>query len=102
MNITCLLFGIVILIFGILFAAGRVHTCLKAWKHMPEEEKSKIYIKPLCLNIGAMIILCGVIFIIAGLSSAFKDGCFVWAMVVWIIIAFIDVRFISKSGRYTK
>lgn len=102
MNYTCIFFGILFLFFGILFYFGKCHTYLSAWKQMPEDEKAKIRIKPLCRNIGAMISLCGIIFFLGGIWSAFKTHVFVWAVILWMIATGIDVYLISKSNRYIR
>ena len=52
MNFTCIFFGILFTITGFLFACGKGYIHLSAWKHMPQEEKDKIKIIPLCRNIG--------------------------------------------------
>ena len=100
MNITCAAFGLIFCIAGIIFGMGKGHIHLRAWKSMPEEERMKIKIVPLCRNIGMMIILCGVIFLLGGFWNAFKSNAFIWAMVFWMLAAGIDVYFIGKSNRY--
>ena len=100
MNFTCIFFGIVFLAAGIVFFAGKVHIHLSAWKAMPEQEKAKIRIKPLCRNIGTVISLCGLLFLTGGVWSSFKDHVFVWAMMAWLLLAGIDVYYIDKSNRY--
>lgn len=67
---------------------------------MPQQEKAKIRIKPLCRNIGTAIFLCGLLFLTSGLWSGFKDHAFVWAMIAWLLFAGIDVYYIGKSSRY--
>ena len=67
---------------------------------MPEEEKDKIRIRPLCLNIGGMIMLCGLVFLLKGLLADVSSNWFTIAMVVWMVLGMVDVRFISKSKRY--
>lgn len=96
MNLTCIFFGIVFICAGIWFALGKGHIHLTAWKNMPSEEKDKIKIGPLCKNIGLMISLCGVIFLLGG----FINSIFLPAMIAWLIIAGIDVYVISKSQIY--
>lgn len=100
MNITSICFGLVFLIGGIIFFLGRGHIKLSAWKAMSDKEKSQINIKPLCRNIGGMIMICGVIFIVSGLWGRFQDKFFIWSMVIWLIVAGVDVYFIGKSQRY--
>lgn len=100
MDFTCIIFGVLFSIYGILFATGRMHIHLNAWKNMPEEEKNKIRIKPLCLNIGKMITGCGILFLAGGIWQEFKITCFQIGIIIWLAIAFLDVLYISKSGRY--
>lgn len=100
MNFTCIFFGIVFLITGILFAAGKLHKHITAWKNMPIEEKRKIKIIPLCRNIGAVIALSGVIFLIKGLWQGFRDQLFVILMIIWLVLAGVDLFFIEKKHGY--
>ena len=100
MNFTCIFFGIIFLITGILFATGKLHEHITAWKNMPIEEKRRIKIVPLCMNIGLVIALSGVIFLINGFWSGFRDHLFVISMVAWLILAGIDLFFIEKKHWY--
>ena len=95
-------FGVLFCTAGILFALGKCHIHLAAWKQIPEDEKSKIRIHPLCQNIGGMIVLCGIIFLLGGIWSAFQAHAFVWAMILWMIASEIDVYYIGKSKRYIR
>ncbi|MCD8294494.1 MAG: DUF3784 domain-containing protein [Clostridia bacterium] len=96
----CLAVGIVILVIGAVTFAGRFHTLFKDWKRMPEEEKRKIHIKPLCHNIGAAIMVCGALILAAAFSSFFLQKMFSWFMLGWFILAAADIWFISRSKRY--
>ena len=69
---------------------------------MPQEEKEKIKIVPLCRNIGEVIALNGIIFLMRGLWSGFAGHWFVAAMIAWLMIAGFDVWYIEKSNRYRK
>ena len=100
MNFTCIFFGMIFLIAGILFAAGKLHGYISAWRNMPMEEKRKIKIIPLCKNIGTVIALSGVIFLINGLWQGFRDHLFVITMVAWLILAGVDLFFIEKRHWY--
>lgn len=102
MNVTCIFFGILFFAAGVAFACGKLHIHLTAWKAMPEEEKEKINIVPLCLNIGSVIALCGLIFLISGLWSAFKEHAFAWTMIAWLVLSGADVYYIGKKDRYTQ
>lgn len=100
MNFTCIFLGIIFMTIGVLFALGKGHIHLAAWKSMPQEEKDKIKIMPLCRNIGKIITLNGVIFMIKGLYPGDENHWFVISMIIWLIIAGLDVMYITKSKRY--
>ena len=67
---------------------------------MPQEEKEKIKIIPLCRNIGEVIMLNGIIFLIKGFWAGFSNHGFVGAMIAWLIVAGLDIWCIGKSDRY--
>ena len=100
MNGSCLIFGVLFTAAGVLFGAGKLHSRLAAWQAMPPEEKEKIRIEALCRNIGGMIALCGLLFLLAGVSAAFQQSGFVWSMVLWLILAGADLWWIEQKGRY--
>lgn len=100
MDFVCIFFGIVFIGAGFIFACGKGHIYLSAWKSMPQEEKEKINIVPLCRNVGEMIALSGIIFLVKGLWSDFTNHWFIIAIVIWLIIAGVDVWYINKSDRY--
>lgn len=102
MNITCIIFGIAFFAIGAAFFAGKAHMHITAWKAMPEDEKEKIKIIPLCRNIGMAIMLCAVIFLTGGVWTLFRESIFVWAMIIWLVLAGADVYYIDKSNRYVK
>lgn len=101
MDFTCIFFGALFTIAGIVFACGKGLDNLPAWKNMPQQEKEKIKIRPLCRNIGGIISLSGIVFLAKGLLAGFSNRCFVIAMIVWLVTAGIDVWYIGKSRRYT-
>lgn len=98
MNITCAFFGTLFIIVGILFSLGKLHVYLNVWKKMPPEEKEKIRIDGLCHNIGGMIVLCGLLFLLGCVFNIV----FTWSMIVWLVLAGLDVWYISKSNRYSE
>ena len=100
MNLTCLIFGTMFSVVGALFADGKIHPHMEAWKRMPPDEKKKIRIGPLCRNIGEIILLSGIIFLFKGLCPSFRDRWFTFAMIAWLIVAGIDVWYIGRSSRY--
>lgn len=67
MNYTCIFFGCLFIAMGLIFALGKWHIHLKAWKNMPQKEKDKIDILPLCRNIGDVIMLNGILFLTKGM-----------------------------------
>ena len=73
MDFISMFLGIVFTALGIVFACGRGHIYLTAWKNMTREEKEKINIVPLCRNIGGVIALCGVIFLIKGVFNGERE-----------------------------
>lgn len=100
MDIICVILGILFFGAGVGFALGKIHKHLAAWKKMPEADKEKIKIVPLCRNIGIMIAISGVIFILKGICPIFTDTVFTSTIIIWMVFAVVDVWFISKSGRY--
>ena len=100
MNLTCIVFGILFVAAGALYAAGKLHTHMSVWKNMPQEEKDQIRIGPLCRNIGGMILVCGVIFLLKGFWHSFSHPWFTGIMMAWLIACGLDVWFIRKSKRY--
>lgn len=100
MDFICVFLGILFTIVGFLFFFGKAHIHLSAWKNMPQEEKKQIQIVPLCRNIGGVIILCGIIFLLKGLWVEFSNHWFMGSMVAWLVIAGLDVWYITKSQRY--
>ena len=102
MDFSAIFFGLLFTVGGALFAAGKVHPYLSAWKNMPPEEQEQIQIEPLCRNIGEIILLSGIIFLLDGLWPPFRNHWFTGAMIAWLLVAGADVYFISKSSRYKK
>ena len=100
MDFTCIFFGVLFTVAGFVFACGKGHIHLSAWTNMPQSEKDKIKIRPLCRNIGEVIALNGIIFLLKGFWSAFGDHWFVGAMIAWLVVAGFDVWYIGKSKRY--
>lgn len=100
MDFICVLLGILFTIMGFLFFFGKAHIHLSAWKNMPQEEKEQIQILPLCRNIGGVIILCGIIFLLKGLWVDFSNHWFMGSMVAWLVVAGLDVWYMTKSQRY--
>lgn len=100
MDYTCVFLGTVFIISGVLFAGGKLHTHLSAWRNTLCEEKRRIRIIPLCKNVGGMIVCNGLLFLVKGFSKFLGDSWFIAAVLVWSILAGLDVWYISKSKRY--
>lgn len=102
MNYTCILLGIIFMIFGTAFACGKCHIHLSAWKNISQEEKDKINIIPLIKNIGAFIFTAGFIFLIKGTWGNLSNHVFIIMMIIWFLLAGYDVYYINKSTHYIK
>ncbi len=102
MDLTCIAFGIIFIVIGIVFAIGKGHIHLKAWQNMTEEEKAEIIIEPLCRNIGSVIALSGIIFLFKGFLADNESNWFTIAMIAWFIIAGVDVYLINKKEKNNK
>ena len=102
LNPGAIFFGVLFLTAGLLFAAGKVHERLPFWKRMPETEKQKIRIGPLCRNIGEMILLSGLLFLMDGFWPRFREHWFAGAMAAWLMVAALDVWVIGRSSRYRR
>ena len=100
MDYVCIALGILFMVGGIIFAFGKIYQHIPAWQKTPDEEKSKIRIKPLCQNIGGMMTLNGIIFVLKGCCAGFSDQMFSVEIIIWLVIAGFDVYYISKSSRY--
>lgn len=102
MKLACLLFGIVFVAIGILFAMGKIHPHLSFYQKMTPAEKESIRIVSLCRNIGGVIALAGILLLLKGTLKFFTDPYFLFAVILWLIFAGGDAYWISKSGRFRK
>ncbi len=100
MNITCVIFGVLFVVVGIMFFIGKGHEHIESYNGMTEIEKANIKIEPLCRNVGTVIGLAGLGFLAAGFVPVFANKIFIWYMIAWFIGTGFDVRFISKSNHY--
>ena len=57
MDFTCIFFGFLFTFAGLWLAFGKGYLHLSLWKNMPQKEKDKLRIVPLCRNIGGIITL---------------------------------------------
>ena len=97
-----ILFGTLFLCTGLLFACGKGHSYMPSWKTKTHEEQENIDIKPLCRNVGEVIALNSLIFLLKGLWPGFSNNYFVVAIFAWMIVAGIDVFYIERSQHYNK
>ena len=81
MDFTCIFFGFLFTFAGLWFAFGKGYLHLSLWKNMPQKEKDKLRIVPLCRNIGGIITLNGIIFLVKGFLPLFSNHWFVSAMI---------------------
>ena len=102
MDVTCIIFGILFIGSGLLFASGKLLVHVTPWQMMPAEEKEKIDVNALCVNIGEVIGLSGIIFLFNGIFPDFRSHWFVLSMIAWMIVAGLDLWHIEKSGRYIR
>lgn len=100
MTYVCVFLGILSIIGGIVFAFSKIYKKMPTWQKMSNDEKKKINAELLCRNVGTMISLNGIIFILRGFCTAFSEQIFTIAIVIWMVIAVLDVYYISKSKRY--
>jgi len=82
MDYMCMVLGILFMAGDIIFAFGKIYKYVSAWQKMSDEEKSKIKIKPLCQNIGGMIVLNGITFVLKGCCTGFSDQIFSVAIII--------------------
>ena len=99
MNYTCILFGIVFTVSGTLFAFGRGYLFRSVFAAVPEAEKEKIRLKRVCRNVGEVIVLNGLIFLMRSLCTGFSSHAFTYAMIAWLVVAGMDVVYITKNER---
>ncbi len=97
---TCLAFGIFFIAAGLILAFTKAYTKMQFWTSLSPEEQEEIRVVPLCRNLGAMIGLCGLIFLMAALWSWFYQHAFIWCMIAWFVLGFFDAYKISKAGWY--
>ncbi len=100
MNITCIAFSIVLFIFGVLFFFTKLYRFFPFWKKMDLKERAKMNMKAISINIGAMVIVCSLILLAAGLWEFFYDKIFIWAMIIWMVAVVMDAILISTKKLY--
>ena len=100
--IFCYVISAVMLVIGAAFFTGKAASYIKGYRDMPEDEKAKINIKPLCRNMSVLFFAAAVIFGITGYFETFRELYFKWAMLGWLVLCVLDLVFINKSKRYVK
>ncbi|EGT3953494.1 DUF3784 domain-containing protein [Clostridioides difficile] len=96
MDFTSAIFGVLFTTIGILFFRGKGVLYQYVYEKMSDSEKAKVI--PLRHNVGELIVLNGLIFLMKGLWSEFTNHWFTGGMIAWLIIAGFDVWYISKSS----
>ena len=91
MKFISLFLGILWISLGILIRSGSIQ--LPVWKN-------KGSLQPFCTNIGMMIQLCGMIFLLAGLSERFQDTYFTWDLTAWALAAVLDAVWILHKAYF--
>ena len=99
-TVMCLITALLMSVVGIGFCTGKALRYIKGYQTTPEEEKSKINIKPLCRNLGAVFFIAAAIFGAAGISEIFCLRYFKWAIIAWLALGCADVLYIGKSKRF--
>lgn len=100
MNFCCLFLGLVFAAAGVLFFIGKGLPLMSVWKQMSTVEKEKINASSLGKNIGIILLLAAICFLLSGISIIFRQSAFTWCMIFWMVITGADVYFIGKSDRY--
>lgn len=100
MDFICIFFGILFIFVGFWLVFGKGYCYFFLWKNMLQEEKDKINIVLFCCNVGEMIVLNGIIFLMKGFLLGFLNYWFVFVIIVWLIVVGFDVWYIEKSVCY--
>ena len=98
MNGTCIVFGLFFIAFGILFAMGKLNHIIS----ISQQEKDQIAMGPVCVNVGEVIALSGIILLLNGIIPNFKSHWLVASMIAWFFIAGFDLWYIEKSKKFKK
>ncbi len=95
-----LVIGALFIVVGLLFGSGKIHTHFFFWTRMPEQEKEKVRIRPLCQKIGAFLALFGLLFLVRGFWNTMPPILFAVVVCIWLAFAIGDAVFILKSSYY--
>lgn len=94
MDITCLFLGFLFFISGYLIFSQKITNYLI--KRNSFKQKENIKVNLLYKNIGFMIIVNSLIFLLSGFSSRFKKNIFTWSIILWFILTVFDIYWIEK------
>ena len=96
MNIPYIIIGLIFLIFGFLFYIRKIN--IPYWYESKKSNEKTL--KMLCHNIGRVISLCGFLFFINGIFHTLREHFFTLLMISWVILALLDMLYISTSKNY--
>lgn len=102
MAVFSVMVGIAILVLSLLFWIGKVPKSIINFDKIQQEEQGRLNQKALGRNLSLVLLLLAIIFIITGFSPVFKEKYFIIAVLVWVVVVFLDIWFIGKSSRYLK
>lgn len=102
MNATCIIFGCIFLGIGLLLILNRIPPALSPLKYLSPKEREEIDVVPLCRNIGEIIGFAGILFLLNGFWQHFMDHWFSVSMIIWFLIAGLDLWYLSKKSHYQK
>lgn len=91
MNVTSIFFGILFITIGVLFA------CKKGYFFTNTVNIADEDLTYLCRNVGEIIVLNGIIFLLKGVCPGFNNHWFTGCMIAWFIIAGLDVWYLRRD-----
>ncbi len=99
MDITCLVFAVPVLFFGLEFFQGKALSHSRTWRAMSEEDKATVNLNLVNKNLGCIVCACGVLLLASGLFEGIR-GILGPLFAVWALAALADAIYISKSKRF--
>ncbi|QIK69546.1 DUF3784 domain-containing protein [Erysipelothrix sp. HDW6C] len=94
------MFAIFFVLVSLLFYSGKGFEYIPGWKQTSPEIKRSINIKALKNNMGMMFLALALIFGVSVFSEIFREKVFIWASILWIIAARININYISRSKKF--
>ncbi len=102
MNIICIVFGTFFIISGTLVFFGKKsflsNIVLDSIIKEDNDEKRKMGQR----NIGSVILLAGIGFLLSGTIEYFIEHIFLWYMIAWFLMTVVDVFIITKREKSKK